>query len=95
MSTHRSVSAMPTPEHTAKADQFHMMCNQLLEHYISAIGTDMDNYRREHGKSMDATFAHNDITRVLLRSQDLTAGVLAGMVASAILKANEKKRGNR
>lgn len=84
---------MPSPEHTAKADQFRTMCDQLLEHYTQAIGFDMDNYVRAHGKSMDTTFAHNDVTRLLIREQQLTEGVLSGMVASAILQRIEKKRG--
>lgn len=83
---------MPTPEHTAKADQFHQMCEQLLEHYVSAIGYDMDNYVRKHGKPMDMTFAHNDITRMLAREPQLTPGVLAGMVAASVIKEIEKKR---
>ena len=86
---------MPTPEHTAKADRFHAMCEELLEHYVSAIGADMDNYVRKHGKSMDMTFAHNDITRLLRREQSINPGVLAGMVAAAILKEIGKKRKGR
>lgn len=83
---------MPSPEHTAKADGFHAMCEELLEHYVSAIGHDMDNYVRKYGKSMDMTFAHNDVTRVLVREPTLTPGVLAGIAAAAILKEIEKKR---
>lgn len=87
---------MPTPEHTAKADQFHEMCNRLFEHYVSAIGTDMDNHTRKTGKPMDLTYAHNDVTRLLHREQQLTPGVLAGMVAAAILKEiGKQKRGKR
>lgn len=83
---------MPTPEHTAKADQFHGMCDQLLDHYVAAIGFDMDKYVHKHGQPMDMTYAHNDISRVLAREKQLTPGVLAGMVAAAILKEIEKKR---
>ena len=77
---------MPTPEHTAKADQFHTMCEQMLDHYVGAISNDMDNYARRNCRQMDATYAHNDITRMLLRRQQIAPGVLAGLVAAAILK---------
>lgn len=83
---------MPTPDHTAKADRFHAMCNDLCEHYVGAIGHDMNAYVEKYGKAMDTTFAHNDITRMLVRSPELTHGVLAGMVASFVLKDIEKKR---
>jgi len=86
----------PTPDHTAKADRFHAMCNELCEHYVGAIGHDMNAYVEKNGKPMDMTFAHNDITRVLARSKELTPAVLAGMVASFILKDIERmRRGKR
>lgn len=68
------------------------MCDQLLDHYVDAISNDMDNFVHKHHKSMDMTYAHNDISRVLAREEQLTAGVLAGMVAAAILKEIAKKR---
>lgn len=82
---------MPTPEHTAKADQFHTMCEQLFDHYVSAIGHDMDNYVRKHRKSMDMTYAHNDVTRVLARTEELTPAILAGIMAANIIRDIEKK----
>lgn len=82
---------MPTPEHTAKADQFHQMCKQLFEHYVGAIEHDMNVHAEKTGKPMDFTYAHNDVTRVLARAQELTPGVLAGIVAAAILREIEKK----
>jgi hypothetical protein len=85
---------MPTPEHTAKADQFHTMCQQIFEHYVSAIEHDMNVYVEEHGTSMDMTFAHNDLTRILLRH--IQPANLAGVVAHAVLKEIERKgRGGR
>lgn len=83
---------MPTPEHTAKADRFHAMCEELLDHYVGAIGHDMNVYAEKTGKAMDMTFAHNDVSRVLARAKELTPGVLAGMVAAAILRDIEKTR---
>lgn len=80
---------MPTPEHTAKADQFHQMCNQVFEHYVSAIHHDMNQHAEKTGKPMDMTFAHNDVTRILFR--EIKPGVLAGIAAAAILKEIEKK----
>lgn len=87
---------MPTPDHTAKADRFHAMCNELCDYYVGAIGTDMNTYVDKHGKAMDMTFAHNDITRLLLRAEGMKSSVLAGMVAAFILRDIEKtRRGKR
>lgn len=85
----------PTADHTAKADQFHTMCSELFDHYVSAIGHDMAEYARKHGKPMDITFAHNDVTRMLLREQAIGPGVMSGLVAAAILKEATRKRVKR
>ena len=84
----------PTPDHTAKADQFHTMCKQVFDHYVSAIETDMNRHVETTGKPMDMTYAHNDVTRILFR--EIKPGVLAGMVAAAVLSEIERKgRGGR
>jgi hypothetical protein len=85
---------MPTPEHTAKADQFHTMCLEVLDSYVTAIEKDMNNHAQRTGKPMDMTYAHNDVCRILFR--EIKPGVLAGMAAAAILREIERKgRGGR
>lgn len=78
---------MPTPENTAKADQFAAMCQQVFEHYVSAIEHDMNTYAAKHGKSMDMTFAHHDLTRILLK--DIEPANLAGVMAHNVLREIE------
>lgn len=80
---------MPTPELTAGADQFHSLCKQVLDKYVESIETDMNAYVVKNGKPMDITFAHNDLTRILNR--EIKPGVLAGLVAEAILRTIQKK----
>lgn len=82
---------MPTPEHTAKADQFHSMCNQVFDHYVQAIEHDMNQHAQKTGKPMDFTYAHNDVTRVLARAEELTPAILAGIMAAVILREIERK----
>lgn len=82
---------MPTPDHTASADQFHTMCIEVFDYYMGAIETDMNNYVKEHRRSMDVTFAHNDVTRLLVREETLTPGILAGIMAAVILREIGRK----
>ena len=85
---------MPSPEHTAKADQFYKMSGEIFDYYVSAIEHDMNVYVQEHGgKSMDLTFAHNDLTRILFK--DIEHGNLAGIVAYAVLEKIRGKTGGR
>lgn len=86
---------MPTPEHTAKADQFHAACIKIFEHYIGAIEYDMNEHVKKTGKPMDMTYAHNDVTRVLARADGMSAGMLAGIAAAAILREIERKAHGR
>ena len=85
---------MPTPDHTAKADQLHAASIKLFEHYVSAIEHDMNNHAEATGKPMDMTYAHNDVSRILRR--DIQPGMLAALAAAAILREIERKgRGGR
>lgn len=80
---------MPTPETSAKADQFAAMCQQVFEHYVSAIEYDMNAHAAKHGKAMDMSFAHHDLTRILLK--DIEPANLAGIMAHAVLREIENK----
>lgn len=85
---------MPTPGHSAKADQLHAESKKLFEHYVSAIEHDMNNHAKTTGKAMDMAYAHNDVARILRR--DIPPGMLAALAAAAILKEIERKgRGGR
>lgn len=80
---------MPTPDHTANADQLHAIAKEVLDKYCSSIENDMNRYAEQTGKSMDMTFAHHDLTRILRR--DVGAGMLAALAAEGILRLIERK----
>lgn len=84
---------MPSPEHTAKADQLYKMSQEIFDYYVGAIAHDMNRYVDEHGgKSMDPTFAHNDFLRILFK--DIDHPMLAAVLAYAILsKIGDQARG--
>lgn len=84
---------MPTPDRTAQSDQFYAMCQQIVEHYESAIEHDLNVYVEKHKKPMDMTFAHHDLTRILFK--DIEPANLAGMVAYAVLREIGRKTGGR
>lgn len=81
---------MPAPERIAQADQFHGLCVQMLDTYVEAVEDDMNRYADKNpGAPMDTTKAHNDITLMLAR--DLGPGVLAGIMAEALLREIGRK----
>ena len=80
---------MPSPERTAQADQLHTASREMLDYYVSAIEHDMNEYVKKNGKSMDFTYAHNDLTLVLARS--IKPSMLAAILAEAILREIQRK----
>lgn len=78
----------PPPGLVMKMDQLRAGCDQLLDRYIAGFEIDMNRHAVKHGP-MDPTEAHWHVTKILTQQvglHDLSLEMLAGMVASAIVR---------
>lgn len=80
------------PKLISEADRFHASCAEILDRYVSGIELDANRHAVKHGP-LDETKAHHDVTKILLK--DIPPGMLAGMLAEAILRGIARKRKGR
>lgn len=80
---------MPDPAHGAKADQFHAACVQMVDEYIERIENDLNRLAKKTKKDVDYTYAHNDLTRHLVRQ--IPPNMMAGLLVECLLRLIKRK----